>query len=157
MDEIEDCMTGQSQSVSLSIADLSAEQPVLACFSEDERWYRATVISTDKEANVASVFYVDYGNRETLPASKLRHIPAKFLLLPKLELSCSLHGVQLVSEEEWSKESVDAFRELMTEAEFVEADVMEVLGNSCLEVALRSDACPDFARHLINNGHASER
>ena len=157
MDEIQDYVTSQSQSIGLSVGDLVIEQPVLAQFSEDDRWYRATVITTDEEADTISVFYVDFGNQETLPSSKLCPIPAKFLSLPKLELSCSLYGVQACSGDKWSEESVDCFSILMLEGELVEALVIEVLQNSCLEVSLHSEGCQDFAKHLIDKGHARKR
>ena len=157
MDEINGYIAGQSQPVNLSIGDLVPEQPVLAQFSEDERWYRATVISTDRKANTVYVFYVDFGNRETLPLSKLRHMPNEFMSLPKLELSCSLYGVQPAVGDEWNEESVDCFSLLMMEEEFVEAFVVEVLGNSCLEVSLRSRGCQDFAECLVDKGHARKR
>ena len=158
MDEIQNYIGSQSPSVDLSIGDLVAEQPVLAQFSEDDQWHRATVISTDKEANSASVFSVDFGYREVLPPSKLRCIPSKFLSLPKQDLSCSLCGVRAASEDgKWTEESVDCFSVAMIEGEFVEALVVEVVGNSGLEVSLRSANCEDFAQHLIDKGHARKR
>ena len=139
MDEIQDYISIQSQSVNLSVGDLVAEQPVLAQFSEDDQWHRATVISTDREANKASVFSVDFGYQAALPPSKLRRIPSQFLLLPKQDLSCSLCGVRAASEDgKWTEESVDCFSVSMIEGEFVEALVVEVVGNSGLEVSLRS-------------------
>ena len=158
MDEIQDYIGSRSQSVNLSIGDLVEEQPVLAHFSEDDQWHRATVISTDREANSASVFSVDFGNREALPSSKLSHMPAQFLSLPKQKLSCSLYGVQAASEDgKWTEESVDCFSVMMIEGESVEALVVEVVENSGLEVSLRSENCEDFAKYLIDQGHARKR
>ncbi|KAK4102188.1 hypothetical protein N658DRAFT_553966 [Parathielavia hyrcaniae] len=45
---------------------------VAAQFSEDGEWYRARIRSNDRAAKVAEVVYVDYGNSEKQPWSKLR-------------------------------------------------------------------------------------
>lgn len=44
-----------------------------ARFTEDNEWYRAKIEKIQGQ-NV-SVIYVDYGNRETLPANRLAHLP----------------------------------------------------------------------------------
>ena len=157
MDEIQDYVASQNQSVGLSVSDLGTGQPVLAQFSKDKRWYRATVITADTDDTI-SVFYIDFGNRETLPSSKLCSIPDKFLSLPKLKLSCSLHDVEPCSGDRWREESIDCFSALLKECEFIKARVVKIVGNSRLEVSLCSkDGEVDFAKHLINEGHAKRK
>ncbi|KAF2264233.1 hypothetical protein CC78DRAFT_464157 [Lojkania enalia] len=45
---------------------------VAAKFTADDEWYRARIRRNDREAKKAEVVYIDYGNSETLPWSRLR-------------------------------------------------------------------------------------
>lgn len=49
-----------------------AGEYVAAKFSEDGQWYRARIRSNDRAAKEAEVVYVDYGNSEKIPWSRLR-------------------------------------------------------------------------------------
>ncbi|KAI9777042.1 MAG: hypothetical protein M1839_009093 [Geoglossum umbratile] len=49
-----------------------AGETVAAKFSEDGEWYRAKVFRVDREGKQAEVSYIDYGNSEKLPWSRLR-------------------------------------------------------------------------------------
>lgn len=48
-----------------------------AKFTEDNEWYRARVEKLEKGGN-ASILYVDYGNRELVPTTRLAMIPPAF-------------------------------------------------------------------------------
>ncbi|KAL3422368.1 tudor domain-containing protein [Phlyctema vagabunda] len=45
---------------------------VAAKFTEDQQWYRARIRSNDRTAKEAEVVYIDYGNNEKIPWSRLR-------------------------------------------------------------------------------------
>ncbi|EAA11810.3 staphylococcal nuclease domain-containing protein 1 [Anopheles arabiensis] len=49
-----------------------------AKFSEDNEWYRAKVEKVEKGGNV-TILYIDYGNRETVPSTRLAMIPPTFI------------------------------------------------------------------------------
>jgi staphylococcal nuclease domain-containing protein 1 len=49
-----------------------AGEYVAAKFTEDDMWYRARVRSNDRTAKEAEVVYVDYGNSEKIPWTRLR-------------------------------------------------------------------------------------
>uniref|UniRef100_A0A2M4BCK9 Staphylococcal nuclease domain-containing protein 1 n=1 Tax=Anopheles marajoara TaxID=58244 RepID=A0A2M4BCK9_9DIPT len=49
-----------------------------ARFSEDDEWYRAKVEKVEKGGNV-SILYIDYGNRETVPSTRLAMLPTTFI------------------------------------------------------------------------------
>ncbi|KAL1303694.1 hypothetical protein AAFC00_007046 [Neodothiora populina] len=52
---------------------------VSAKFTEDDTWYRARVRRNDRENKTSEVVYVDYGNSEVVPWSRLRSLDqAKF-------------------------------------------------------------------------------
>ncbi|KAJ9579969.1 hypothetical protein L9F63_004352, partial [Diploptera punctata] len=79
-------------------------------FYQDKKWYRARVRSihpsTDpKSEDMADILYVDYGNAEVVPLSRLRCIPPRFSNLPAMALHCSLFGI-VPANGKWSPESV---------------------------------------------------
>ena len=45
-----------------------------AKFSEDNEWYRARVRRNDRENKTSEVVYIDYGNSEVIPWSRLRSL-----------------------------------------------------------------------------------
>jgi staphylococcal nuclease domain-containing protein 1 len=47
---------------------------VAAQFTEDGQWYRARIRSNDRPAKEAEVVYIDYGNSEKIPWSRLRRL-----------------------------------------------------------------------------------
>ncbi|EEA23920.1 hypothetical protein TMatcc_006991 [Talaromyces marneffei ATCC 18224] len=51
---------------------------VAARFSEDNEWYRAKIRRNDREKKTAEVLYVDYGNSEVIPWSRLRPLSQQF-------------------------------------------------------------------------------
>lgn len=47
---------------------------VKAQFAFDQKWYRGKVVSASAENNTYRIFYVDYGNSEEVPASRIRQL-----------------------------------------------------------------------------------
>ncbi|XP_077114039.1 LOW QUALITY PROTEIN: tudor domain-containing protein 1 [Ranitomeya variabilis] len=83
-----------------------------AQFSEDSKWYRASVV---RHISGDSVFvgYLDFGNTEILPTSHIRPIEPELLSVPFQAAQCSLAGVKPPSGK-WSSEATDSFRALVT-------------------------------------------
>ena len=63
--------------------------------TQDEIWYRALVTAVSGEKDAVEVLYVDEGNGEGLPLSRLRPLEEKFRKLPFQALCCELSGVKL--------------------------------------------------------------
>ena len=63
----------------------------LAKFSEDQMWYRASVLDASPAAT--TVQFVDFGNVDTLSPTSICHIPSQFLSLPFQALCGSLAGL----------------------------------------------------------------
>jgi staphylococcal nuclease domain-containing protein 1 len=57
-------------------ATIKKGELLLGQFSVDDTWYRARVEGLNKEKQTVDVLYVDYGNGETLPRSRIRALPA---------------------------------------------------------------------------------
>lgn len=56
---------------------------VAARFSIDGHWYRAKITSLP-EARLVTVFYIDFGNSETLPWNELRVLNKELIKTPPL-------------------------------------------------------------------------
>ena len=70
--------------------------PGLVCasiYTEDERWYRAVILSVNIDTAEAQVFYVDWGNTETCEFSNLRLLDNQFFDEPVLATPFSLSSV----------------------------------------------------------------
>ena len=75
-------------------------QMCVAKYSEDERWYRATVKELDYDLKRIVVFFVDYGNEDMLPidGNFVLKIHDKFKHYPTMALKCCLSGVKPAAE-----------------------------------------------------------
>ena len=60
----------------------------------DDEWYRAKVEKVEKGGNV-SVLYMDYGNRETLSATRCAQLPSGFTADKPYAVEYQLFGVTL--------------------------------------------------------------
>jgi staphylococcal nuclease domain-containing protein 1 len=81
---------------------------VSARFSEDGQWYRARIRSNDRAAKVAEVVYIDYGNSERQPWSKLRPLDEKFSVqrLKAQAVDAALAFVQLPTAPDYLSEAI---------------------------------------------------
>ncbi|XP_040573520.1 uncharacterized protein [Lepeophtheirus salmonis] len=61
---------------------------VVAKHSKDNYWYRARVINVDDDQNMATVFYVDYGEKNYVPRSQICSIDPRFLQFPFQAIEC---------------------------------------------------------------------
>ena len=65
----------------------------LGRFSADDCWYRARVEAVDSGDPVAprfSLFFIDFGNREAVPADRVRPIDAQLAAVPPQAQLCAL-------------------------------------------------------------------
>lgn len=90
---------------------------VLAQFSVDSVWYRAQVKNVTNE-ELYEVQFIDYGNSDVLPSTKLIMCPGNFLDLPVQAIPCSL--AQVPSREVWP----EIYKQIIDE--LVEEKVMKV-------------------------------
>ena len=77
---------------------------VAAQYTLDENYYRAIVKDVNDTDNCADVFYVDYGNSETVVTERLRELKSEFLRLPAQAVSFSLHGIDV--NKQWTSAEV---------------------------------------------------
>ncbi|KAM6207791.1 tudor domain-containing protein 6 [Sarcoramphus papa] len=88
----------------------------LAQYSEDEKWYRALIISEVPSAEKVEVIYVDYGNRELVSLTNLRSTNERFLRLEAQAFRCSLYNLIQPNGQDpfaWDEEAIQAFQEFV--------------------------------------------
>ncbi|KAI8313669.1 Staphylococcal nuclease domain-containing protein 1 [Colletotrichum sp. SAR11_59] len=95
---------------------------VAAKFSADGQWYRARIRSNDRAAKVAEVVYIDYGNTEKQPWSKLRPLDQAQFTTQKLKaqaIDASLSFLQLPNAPHYLEDSIGFLAELTEGRELV--------------------------------------
>ncbi|KAF2868215.1 hypothetical protein BDV95DRAFT_679033 [Massariosphaeria phaeospora] len=104
---------------------------VAAKFTADDEWYRARIRRNDREAKKAEVVYIDYGNSELIPWSRLRPLSQPQFLPSKLKPQAhdaQLSFVQLPGNAEYLADAVNfiaqetADRRLVANVDQVEKD-----------------------------------
>ncbi|KAF1998950.1 hypothetical protein P154DRAFT_494301 [Amniculicola lignicola CBS 123094] len=105
---------------------------VAAQFTTDNEWYRARVRRNDRDAKKAEVVYIDYGNSETIPYSRLRPLSQpQFSPQSKLKaqaLDAQLSFLQLPTNPEYLADAVGflaqetADRQLVANVDQVDKD-----------------------------------
>ncbi|XP_009465694.1 PREDICTED: tudor domain-containing protein 6 [Nipponia nippon] len=88
----------------------------LAQYSEDEKWYRALIVSEAPSAEKVEVVYVDYGNRELVSLTNLRSTNERFLRLEAQAFRCSLYNLIQPNGQDpfaWDEEAIQAFQEFV--------------------------------------------
>ncbi|KAK2099027.1 Tudor domain-containing protein 1 [Saguinus oedipus] len=100
-----------------------------AQFSEDDQWYRASVLAYASEDSVL-VGYVDYGNFEILSLMRLCPIIPKLLELPMQAIKCVLAGVK-PSLGIWTPEAICLMKKLV-QNKIITVKVVDKLENSSL-------------------------
>uniref|UniRef100_A0A287CXW1 Tudor domain-containing protein 1 n=1 Tax=Ictidomys tridecemlineatus TaxID=43179 RepID=A0A287CXW1_ICTTR len=126
-----------------------------ARFSEDDQWYRASVLAYASEESVL-VGYVDYGNFEILSLTRLCPIIPKLLELPMQAIKCVLAGVK-PSLGIWTPEAICLMKKIV-QNKMVTVKVVDRLENSSLVELTDKSLTPSVSvtRALIDAGFAVE-
>ena len=99
-----------------------AGEYVSAKFTEDDSWYRARIRSNDRTAKEAEVVYIDYGNSEKIPWSRLRPLPQAQFSPQKLRpqaVDAVLSMLQLPTSKDYLSEAVGYINEVTANKELV--------------------------------------
>lgn len=104
-----------------------AGEYVAAKFTEDGQWYRARIRSNDRAAKEAEVVYIDYGNSEKIPWSRLRPLTQPQFSPQKLRgqaVDASLSLLQLPASKDYLADAIDfiksaiLFRKLVANVDY---------------------------------------
>ena len=102
---------------SSSVGDLC-----LALFHEDNGWYRAQVLSVS--GNSVKVFFIDYGNTETVKVDNLRNASDFVLAIPPLTTKCQVTDC-IPFFEQWTEEETKKIESMLHSQEFI-AEIVQV-------------------------------
>uniref|UniRef100_M3XSB9 Tudor domain containing 1 n=1 Tax=Mustela putorius furo TaxID=9669 RepID=M3XSB9_MUSPF len=124
-----------------------------AQFSEDDQWYRASVLAYASEQSVL-VGYVDYGNFEILSLTRLCPITPKLLELPMQAIKCVLAGVK-PSLGIWTPEAISLMKKIV-QNKMITVKVADKLENSSLVELVDESVTPhvSIAQALRDAGFA---
>ncbi|KAK4705914.1 staphylococcal nuclease domain-containing protein 1, partial [Phenoliferia sp. Uapishka_3] len=97
---------------------------VSAKFTADDTWYRARVRKSNPAKKEAEVLYIDYGNSEVIPFSRLRPLAPQFKALDGQAKEATLSFVNLLgSETEYGADAMDRFRDLCEQGRQLVANI----------------------------------
>lgn len=134
---------------------------VAAKFSADGQWYRARVRSNDRTAKEAEVVYVDYGNSEKQPWSKLRPLSQPQFSPQKLRpqaVDAILSLLQLPNNKEYLDDAIDYINHVTADKELV-ANVDFTAPEGTLHVTLydhktSQNLTDSLNAQIVEDGHA---
>ena len=115
-----------------------AGEVVAAKFSEDGEWYRAKVFRIDREGKQAEVNYIDYGNSEKLPWSRLRPLNQPQFAVSKLKpqaVDAVLSFLQFPTQADYLADAV-GFIDQLTSSKQLVANVDSVGPDGTLYITL---------------------
>uniref|UniRef100_A0A452QZ56 Tudor domain-containing protein 1 n=1 Tax=Ursus americanus TaxID=9643 RepID=A0A452QZ56_URSAM len=113
-----------------------------AQFSEDDQWYRASILAYASEQSVL-VGYVDYGNFEILSLTRLCPITPKLLELPMQAIKCVLAGVK-PSLGIWTPEAICLMKKIV-QNKMITVKVADKLENSSLVELIDASVTPHLS------------
>lgn len=125
---------------------------VAAKFTEDNEWYRAKVRRNDREKQQAEVVYIDFGNAEVLPWSRLRPLSQPQFSVQKLRAQAAdatLSLVQLPGSGDYLQDAASFLEEQLYNRELV-ANVDYVSPEGILHVTLMDPSESKNLDHSIN-------
>ncbi|CAG9770081.1 unnamed protein product [Ceutorhynchus assimilis] len=118
------------------------ENTVCVAYSEGA-WYRAVVLSSDKETESSYIKFLDYGGYCYVENDKLRQIRQDFMLLPFQAAECFLANVKPKTDrlkrekESLLKEAETLELELMAENNLLKGELNTLKAKSCLPTQIQ--------------------
>ncbi|XP_067393272.1 tudor domain-containing protein 1 isoform X2 [Emydura macquarii macquarii] len=136
-----------------AIADFCPSVGDVCCaqFTEDNQWYRASVLAHTSE-DTALVGYIDYGNFEVLQVARLRPMIPKLLELPVQAIKCTLAGVKPLSGT-WPSEAISLMKQLV-QNKMITVRVVDKKENSSVVELADESVTPiiNVSKHLLESG-----
>ncbi|GAB1609944.1 finger 17 isoform X2 [Argonauta hians] len=112
------CSSTPNNNNNHQIFTVNRDDYVFAQYSQDNDWYRARVKKVNAVLhetntlfnNLVEVLYIDYGNSEILPLTKLLIPPMKFFKDPEFALRCCIANITPVAQDDlWSAAAIKVF------------------------------------------------
>ncbi|CAG8444479.1 574_t:CDS:10 [Acaulospora morrowiae] len=101
-------------------SNFKTDEIVCAQFTADDQWYRAKIKKFTGDKKSAEVVYIDYGNSETIPVSRIRPIPDNFKKLPSQSQEAVLSFIKVPArEEDYGEDAYERFRSIVDDKKLV--------------------------------------
>ncbi|NWR86185.1 TDRD1 protein, partial [Furnarius figulus] len=126
-----------------------------AQFTEDNLWYRATVTAYVSEDTVL-VDYVDYGNSDSVPLTRIHPVIPALTDLPAQAITCSLAGVKPPLGT-WTSEGISFMKKLVKDKVFT-IKVVDKEGSTSVVELVDASVTPaiNILSLLVEKGCAAE-
>ncbi|CAI2177546.1 18398_t:CDS:10 [Funneliformis geosporum] len=93
---------------------------VSAQFTGDDQWYRAKIRRVIPESKSVEVIYIDYGNSEVIPLTRVRQLPDKFKQLPFQSKEALLSFLKVRNrEDDYGEEAREQFKDIVGDSKLV--------------------------------------
>ncbi|XP_038056749.1 tudor domain-containing 6-like [Patiria miniata] len=137
LDPLSEKLQSEAPSVDNMQAGSIQGLPCIAKFSDDEQWYRATVLA--EKGDTVDVFFIDYGNKESVPRDQIKVLTSDFSSLPAQAVKCAL---ALIPESSASDDAAVAeFENAVLEGEALTAEFISRKGTAWI-IRLLNDGEP---------------
>ncbi|KAF9183792.1 hypothetical protein BGZ51_003746 [Haplosporangium sp. Z 767] len=132
---------------------------ISAKFTEDNQWYRAKVLRNVSESKSVEVIYVDYGNSETIPLSRVCPLPSQFSSLPQQAHEAVLSFVKVPElKDDYGVEAANRFRDMVSGRQLVgvvEQREHNVMHLTLYDPAISQDPDRSLNAELVRDGLAT--
>lgn len=115
----------------LSLTNFTIGSPCCAMY-DDGAWYRGKIKKVD--VDTCDIFFVDYGNTDPVPKSKIKKLRNDLYRWPSQAVCCKVFNVSPKSGD-WSDGEIDVFTDKALDKSFI-AQFVECDNNNCYSVNL---------------------
>lgn len=132
-----------------------AQVGVICLAPFDNHYYRSKVVSVNQGS--VDVQFVDFGNKETVPSSKLVAINEKLCKVPALAIQCRLDRITYPNgEHAFSSQCQEFFKTNVSDKQIVVQIHRKVDGKVAVSIQIQMDGCDtDLSYELAKQGFAS--
>ncbi|TMS34836.1 hypothetical protein L596_002347 [Steinernema carpocapsae] len=125
-----------------------------AKFSQDKQWHRVRVEGA--KAGMVDVYYIDFGNRETLPVDQMAALPSKFVTQAPGAQEYQLALVGVPNDPHYAAETIAAFENLVFSNSNILLNVEYKAGNTeYATLSIDADGTKsDIGKTLVMEGNA---
>ena len=135
---------------------------VAAKFSADGQWYRARIRGNDRTAKIADIVYIDYGNGEKVPWSKLRPLSQPQFSTTKLKAQATaaiLSFLQFPTNKDYLADAIDFISQVTAEKQLVaNIDYVDTKENisyvTLMDPKMNNGPLDTINAEIVREGHA---
>ncbi|KAM9067681.1 tudor domain-containing protein 1 isoform 6-T6 [Sarcophilus harrisii] len=117
----------------------------VAKYSVDQTWNRVIVQDVDVQQKKAQVLYIDYGNGEVIPISRIQQLNKNIELFPPCAIKCFVANV-IPAEGSWNNDCTNAIKPLLVE-QYCSLKILDILQEEIISFAV-DVLLPGSGKHL---------